>query len=64
MSWNITDYPLRKVVKVDDRGYYFWLTLECGHEMSRECPQYGKPENRRAPKKTRCLSCGRKAVSV
>lgn len=48
--------PLRKVIKCEDRGYYWALTLECGHHSWPDHAMTGKGAKKR-PIKKRCLSC-------
>jgi hypothetical protein len=58
----ITEYRLRKVVKAEEGGYMWRLDLECGHTTYREHPVYGE-KKLEPPKKVRCHSCPKKAVS-
>ena len=49
--------PLRKVLKYEDGGYYWTLTLECGHVVYQDHPVYGDKTKLTPPKSKRCWDC-------
>jgi hypothetical protein len=56
---NIGLKPLRKVLKCEDDGFFWTLTLECGHVFDQAHPAYGDPTKLNPPKSKRCGDCFR-----